>query len=226
MDMIKAHLSVVTLVDGEVQTSFWLVGRKVMRHMTWHHRYGLWCLAIWRRVRVHFTSSCALQKNGRYWLGFCSLLHGAFLLGFNYECRCLLACCVDLLSWTFLIPGFRQVFLPYPYSKSHAVQWRLFERLFTDFRDCLSQFDYFHVLSQAKHKFELIPPAWLGYWTIIVILLILDRKKLISFCSCCCTMSRCAHFSPASSYLSCAQSHVHNNSVGGGPKVIKQKSLD
>jgi hypothetical protein len=55
------------------------------------------------------------------------------------------------------------VFLPYPYSKSHAVQWRLFERLFTDFRDCLSQFDYFHVLSQAKHKFELIPPAWLGY---------------------------------------------------------------
>ncbi|CAM6025837.1 unnamed protein product [Sphagnum balticum] len=56
-----------------------------------------------------------------------------------------------------------EVFLPYPYSKSHAVQWRLFERLFTDFRDCLSQFDYFHVLSQAKHKFELIPPAWLGY---------------------------------------------------------------
>ncbi|KAH8943221.1 hypothetical protein BDL97_13G039600 [Sphagnum fallax] len=55
-----------------------------------------------------------------------------------------------------------EVFLPYPHSKSHAVQWRLFERLFTDFRDCLSQFDYFHVLSQAKHKFELIPPAWLG----------------------------------------------------------------
>lgn len=48
MDMFKAHLSVVILVDGEMQTSFWLVGRKVMRHMTWHHRYGLWCLAIWR----------------------------------------------------------------------------------------------------------------------------------------------------------------------------------
>jgi hypothetical protein len=145
-----------------------------------------------------------------------------FLLGFNYECRCLLACCVGLLSWTFLIPSFWQVFLPYPYSKSHAVQWRLFERLFTDFRDCLSQFDYFHVLSQAKHKFELIPPAWLGYWTIIVILFILDRKKLISFCSFCCTMSCCAHFSLASSYLSCAQSHVHNNSVGDGLNVFQQ----
>lgn len=56
-----------------------------------------------------------------------------------------------------------EVFLPFPYSKSHAVQWRLFERLFTDFRDCLSQFDYFNVLSRAKHKFELIPPTWLGY---------------------------------------------------------------
>ncbi|KAG0628166.1 hypothetical protein M758_1G006200 [Ceratodon purpureus] len=56
-----------------------------------------------------------------------------------------------------------EVFLPFPYSKSHAVQWRLFERLFTDFRDCLSQFDYFNVLSRAKHKFDLIPPTWLGY---------------------------------------------------------------
>jgi len=56
-----------------------------------------------------------------------------------------------------------EVFLPYPYSKSYAVQWRLFERLFTDFRDCLSQFDYMNVLSRAKHKFELIPPTWLGY---------------------------------------------------------------
>jgi hypothetical protein len=83
MDMFKAHLSVVILVDGEMQTSFWLVGRKVMRHMTSHHRYGLWCLAIWRRVRVHFTSSCALQKNGRYWLGFCSLLHGVFSFVFQ-----------------------------------------------------------------------------------------------------------------------------------------------
>lgn len=56
-----------------------------------------------------------------------------------------------------------EVFLPFPYSKSHAVQWRLFERLFTDFRDCLSQFDYFNVLSRAKHKFDLIPATWLGY---------------------------------------------------------------
>lgn len=56
-----------------------------------------------------------------------------------------------------------EVFLPYPYSKSHSVQWRLFERLFTDFRDCLMQVDYYDVLTRAKHKFELIPPTWLGY---------------------------------------------------------------
>ncbi|KAI5063207.1 hypothetical protein GOP47_0021754 [Adiantum capillus-veneris] len=56
-----------------------------------------------------------------------------------------------------------EVFLPYPYSKSHAVQWRLFERLFTDFRDCLTRFDYYSVLTRAKHKFECIPATWLGY---------------------------------------------------------------
>ncbi|MCO5559736.1 hypothetical protein L7F22_013338 [Adiantum nelumboides] len=56
-----------------------------------------------------------------------------------------------------------EVFLPYPYSKSHAVQWRLFERLFTDFRDCLSRFDYYSVLTRAKYKFDCIPATWLGY---------------------------------------------------------------
>lgn len=56
-----------------------------------------------------------------------------------------------------------EVFLPYPYTKSHAVQWRLFERLFTDFRDCLSRFDYYSVLTRAKYKFEFIPSTWLGY---------------------------------------------------------------
>lgn len=56
-----------------------------------------------------------------------------------------------------------EVFLPYPYSKSQAVQWRLFERLFTDFRDCLVKVDYYDVLTRAKHKFEFIPPTWLGY---------------------------------------------------------------
>lgn len=56
-----------------------------------------------------------------------------------------------------------EVFRPYPYSKSHAVQWRLFERLFTDFRDCLSQFEYYNALTWAKHKFEFIPSTWLGF---------------------------------------------------------------
>ncbi|KAL2609528.1 hypothetical protein R1flu_028101 [Riccia fluitans] len=55
-----------------------------------------------------------------------------------------------------------EVFLPYPYTKSHAVQWRLFERLFTDFRDCLSQYNYFDVLARAKHRFDIIPATWLG----------------------------------------------------------------
>ncbi|MCO5575031.1 hypothetical protein L7F22_028828 [Adiantum nelumboides] len=55
-----------------------------------------------------------------------------------------------------------EVFLPYPYTKSHAVQWRLFERLFTDFRDCLSRFDYYSVLTRAKYKFDCIPATWLG----------------------------------------------------------------
>eukprot|EP00249_Psilotum_nudum_P019212 c27144_g1_i1 orf=209-1081(-) len=56
-----------------------------------------------------------------------------------------------------------EVFLPYPYSESHAVQWRLFERIFTDFRDCLTQFEYYSTLACAKRKFEYIPSTWLGY---------------------------------------------------------------
>ncbi|KAH7425097.1 hypothetical protein KP509_11G039900 [Ceratopteris richardii] len=56
-----------------------------------------------------------------------------------------------------------EAFLPYPYSKSHAVQWRLFERLFTDFRDCLSATDYYSALTRAKDKFEFLPATWLGY---------------------------------------------------------------
>ncbi|KAK4773519.1 hypothetical protein SAY87_028538 [Trapa incisa] len=55
------------------------------------------------------------------------------------------------------------VFLPYPYSMSMEV-WRIvFEKLFTDFRDCFQCGDYFDVLSIAKNKFLHIPAAWLGY---------------------------------------------------------------
>ncbi|CAM6085243.1 unnamed protein product [Calypogeia fissa] len=56
-----------------------------------------------------------------------------------------------------------EVFPCYPYSKSNAVQWRLFERLFTDFRDCLTQYNYFDVLTRVRNKFEMIPQTWLGY---------------------------------------------------------------
>ncbi|KAF9676438.1 hypothetical protein SADUNF_Sadunf08G0002100 [Salix dunnii] len=55
------------------------------------------------------------------------------------------------------------VFLPYPYTKSIKVQWKVFEKLFTDFRDCFSHVDYYDVLGCAKNKFQPIPSAWLGY---------------------------------------------------------------
>ncbi|XP_050160466.1 uncharacterized protein LOC126634027 isoform X1 [Malus sylvestris] len=55
------------------------------------------------------------------------------------------------------------VFLPYPYSRSIKVQWRVFEKLFTDFRDCFNDVDYYDVLACAKNKFQPIPSTWLGY---------------------------------------------------------------
>ncbi|XP_034206598.1 uncharacterized protein LOC117620593 isoform X2 [Prunus dulcis] len=55
------------------------------------------------------------------------------------------------------------VFLPYPYSRSIKVQWRVFEKLFTDFRDCFDHVDYYDVLSCTKTKFQPIPSIWLGY---------------------------------------------------------------
>lgn len=55
------------------------------------------------------------------------------------------------------------VFLPYPYSRSNKVQWRVFEKLFTDFRDCLNHIDYYDLLAYAKSRFQPIPSTWLGY---------------------------------------------------------------
>ncbi|XP_022723839.1 uncharacterized protein LOC111280697 isoform X2 [Durio zibethinus] len=55
------------------------------------------------------------------------------------------------------------VFLPFPYSRSIKVQWRVFEKLFTDFRDCFNHADYCDLLAMAKNKFQPIPSAWLGY---------------------------------------------------------------
>ncbi|KAM7254064.1 hypothetical protein ACFE04_031746 [Oxalis oulophora] len=55
------------------------------------------------------------------------------------------------------------IFLPYPYSRSIKVQWRVFEKLFTDFRDCLSTEDYQEVLTFAKNRFQPIPSTWLGH---------------------------------------------------------------
>ncbi|XP_064940965.1 uncharacterized protein LOC108953773 [Musa acuminata AAA Group] len=55
------------------------------------------------------------------------------------------------------------LFLPFPYSRSYKVLWRVFEKLFTDFRDCLSRADFYDVLACAKSMFQPVPSTWLGY---------------------------------------------------------------
>ncbi|KNA13932.1 hypothetical protein SOVF_112050 [Spinacia oleracea] len=55
------------------------------------------------------------------------------------------------------------VFLPFPYSRSNEVLWRIFEKLFTDFRDCLKNSEYYDLLASAKSRFQPIPSTWLGY---------------------------------------------------------------
>ncbi|KAK4267718.1 hypothetical protein QN277_024461 [Acacia crassicarpa] len=55
------------------------------------------------------------------------------------------------------------VFLPYPYTRSAKVQWRVFEKLFTDFRDCFNHVDYYDTLACAKSRFQPIPSTWLGF---------------------------------------------------------------
>jgi hypothetical protein len=75
---------------------------------------------------------------------------------------CSYSSCIDG-DYPFAYLYYLQVFLPYPYSRSTKVQWRVFEKLFTDFRDCFSHVDYYDVLACAKNKFQPIPSAWLGY---------------------------------------------------------------
>ncbi|KAJ3676845.1 hypothetical protein LUZ60_002569 [Juncus effusus] len=56
------------------------------------------------------------------------------------------------------------IFLPYPYSRSYEVLWRVFDKLFTDFRDCFNNCsDYYDVLGFAKSRFLPLPSTWLGY---------------------------------------------------------------
>lgn len=54
-------------------------------------------------------------------------------------------------------------FLPYPYSRSDKVLWRVYEKLFTDFGDCFTHSDYYDVLAFAKTRFQPIPSTWLGH---------------------------------------------------------------
>jgi hypothetical protein len=54
-------------------------------------------------------------------------------------------------------------FLPYPYSRPIKVQWKVFEKLFVDFRDLLDHSEYCDLIGIAKNKFQTIPYVWLGY---------------------------------------------------------------
>lgn len=54
-------------------------------------------------------------------------------------------------------------FLPFPYSRSYKVLWRVFDKLFTDFRDCFSRADYHDALASAKSRFQPVPSLWLGH---------------------------------------------------------------
>jgi len=56
-----------------------------------------------------------------------------------------------------------EFFLPFPYSRSYKVLWRVFDKLFTDFRDCFSRADYHDALSTAKSRFQPVPSTWLGH---------------------------------------------------------------
>ncbi|KAJ4802044.1 lipid-binding serum glycoprotein family protein [Rhynchospora pubera] len=55
------------------------------------------------------------------------------------------------------------LFLPYPYSRSYEVLWRVYDKLFTDFRDCFSRTDYCNLLGYVRSKFQPLPSTWLGY---------------------------------------------------------------
>uniref|UniRef100_A0A453L5T9 Uncharacterized protein n=1 Tax=Aegilops tauschii subsp. strangulata TaxID=200361 RepID=A0A453L5T9_AEGTS len=54
-------------------------------------------------------------------------------------------------------------FLPFPYSRSYKVLWRVFDKLFTDFRDCFNGADYHEALAGAKSRFQPVPSSWLGH---------------------------------------------------------------
>ncbi|KAG2644360.1 hypothetical protein PVAP13_2KG411626 [Panicum virgatum] len=75
----------------------------------------------------------------------------------------------DLASkiWLAVIDGLEEnqqtFFLPFPYSTSYKVLWRVFDKLFTDFRDCFSGVDYHDALSTAKSRFQPVPSTWLGH---------------------------------------------------------------
>ncbi|XP_019082628.1 PREDICTED: putative BPI/LBP family protein At3g20270 [Camelina sativa] len=48
-------------------------------------------------------------------------------------------------------------FLPYPYSRPIKMQWKVFEKLFVDFRDLLDHPEYCDLIGIAKKKFQTVP---------------------------------------------------------------------
>ncbi|CAJ1951480.1 unnamed protein product [Sphenostylis stenocarpa] len=53
------------------------------------------------------------------------------------------------------------VFLPYPYTRSVEVQWRVFEKLFTDFRDCFNRAEYYDMLACARSRKKRSIPSFM-----------------------------------------------------------------
>ncbi|GAB4849935.1 hypothetical protein Ancab_029235 [Ancistrocladus abbreviatus] len=60
------------------------------------------------------------------------------------------------------LPWMLKVFLSFPYARSHRVQWRAFEKLFTCFRNRLNNVDSYELLASACSRFGAIPATWLG----------------------------------------------------------------
>ena len=57
-------------------------------------------------------------------------------------------------------------------KEAHKVLWRVFDKLFTDFRDCFSGADYHDALSTAKSRFQPVPSTWLGHQRTFVALVV------------------------------------------------------
>uniref|UniRef100_M8BSZ4 Uncharacterized protein n=1 Tax=Aegilops tauschii TaxID=37682 RepID=M8BSZ4_AEGTA len=54
-------------------------------------------------------------------------------------------------------------FLPFPYSRSYKVLWRVFDKLFTDFRDCFNGADYHEALAGVSVFLKVLKETSVGF---------------------------------------------------------------